>query len=279
MTKEQLQQAINKTEFIKGLGFFKELQDAANEEKFLQGVKLNSTSLTKDENGAVGINITVAKKTTANSGFASSYQLKVNNVAVGDDINIAKDWLLTGVTKGTVAAADKESGGKFENDNEFALGDRYVDMAFNVKANGDGGTETTEHIYLNVQEFIDIYTAGNGLQESGGEFSVKIDSSNANGLGATASGLKLDAATATVTSYVAATGTFDSTKTYYADSSGTPADVSGKSNGDSVEGLYVANTTAGKAGAMSAEDKTYIEGLKATTFTTITKTDIQALFA
>lgn len=280
MTKEQLQQAISKSEYIKGLSFFKEYQDAANKEKFIQSVKANGTALTKDENGAVDLAITVAKKTTANTGYAASYQVKVNNVAVGDDINVAKDWLLTGVTKGTVAAADKEAGGKFEDDNDFAVGNRYVDMAFNVKANGDDGTETTTHIYLNVQEFIDIYTNGNGLNLSNGEFSVKIDSSNANGLAVDANGLKMNTATADTVSYVAATGTYVSGTTYYTTNTGaTTVDTSDFMEGTTdVSSYFVQQTTAGTAGAMSAADKSYIEGLKATTFTEITRSDIQALF-
>ncbi len=280
MTKEQLQQAINKTEFIKGLGYFKEYQDAANEEKFVQSVKANGTALTKDEDGAVDLAITVAKKTTANTGYASSYQVKVNGVAVGDDINIDKDRLLKEVTKGTVAAADKATGGKFADDAGFAEGDRYIDMAFNTYADGDGQTETTTHTYLNVQEFIDIYTNGNGLNLSNGEFSVKIDSSNANGLAVDASGLKMNTATADTVSYVAATGTYVSGTVYYTTNTGAATvDTSDFVEGTTdVSSYFVKQTTSGTAGAMSATDKTYIEGLKATTFTEITRADIQALF-
>lgn len=173
----------------------------------IKSVKVNGTALTPDSNNAVDVLVTVAKKTTANTGFAASYQVKANGVAVGDDIDIPKDWLLSGVTKGTVSAADKAAGGKFENDATFAEGDRYVDMAFNVKADGDGGTETTTHIYLNVQEFIDLYTNGNGLNLSGGEFSIKIDSASVGGLTVGSGGLKLAAVTADT--YTSGTKTAD----------------------------------------------------------------------
>lgn len=173
----------------------------------IKSVKVNGTALTPDSNNAVDVLVTVAKKTTANTGFAASYQVKANGVAVGDDIDIPKDWLLSGVTKGTVSAADKAAGGKFENDATFAEGDRYVDMAFNVKADGDGGTETTTHIYLNVQEFIDLYTNGNGLNLSGGEFSIKIDTSSVGGLTVGSDGLKL--ATVTADTYTSGTKTAD----------------------------------------------------------------------
>ena len=172
----------------------------------IKGVKVNGTALTPTSN-VVDVLVTVAKKATANTGFAASYQVKANGVAVGDDIDIPKDWLLSGVTKGTVSAADKASGGKFEDDSSFAQGDRYIDMAFNVKADGDGGTETTTHIYLNVQEFIDIYTNGNGLNLSNGEFSIKIDTTSVGGLTVGSGGLKL--ATVTADTYTSGTKTAD----------------------------------------------------------------------
>lgn len=158
----------------------------------IKTVKVNGTSLTATE-GAVDVLIAVEKKSTANTGYAASYTVKANGIALSPDIDIPKDWLLSGVEKGTVTAADKAAGGKFENDDSMSVGDRYVDMTFNVKA---GGSETATHLYLNVQEFIDTYTNGNGLNLSNGEFSIKIDSTSVGGLTVGSSGLKLAAATA-----------------------------------------------------------------------------------
>ena len=205
--------------------------------------------------------ITVAKKATANTGYAATYELKINNTAVGDAIDIPKDWLLTGVTKGTVTEADKAAGGKFENDENFAVGDRYIDMEFNVKA---GGAETSTHIYLNVQEFIDIYTAGNGLQESSGEFSVKISSSSANGLSVDANGVALALAAGATTTYVAATGTYVSGMTYYTDSTGaTTVDTSTFEEGvTDVSAYYVAQTTLAQNGAMTGADKAKLDSIQ-----------------
>ena len=164
-------------------------------ENVIKGVKVNGTALTPDGN-VVDILATLEKQTTAEQGFASTYQMKVNGVFVGDKINIAKDWLLTGVTKDVVTAADKAAGGKFENDEDFAAGNKYIDFAFNVKANGDGGTETTTHIYLNVNDLVDIYTGGNGIDvAANNEISIVIDSTGANGLTVGANGLKLAEAT------------------------------------------------------------------------------------
>ena len=165
-------------------------------EGVIKGVKVNGTALTPTGN-VVDVLMTVEKKATADTGYASSYVFKANGVAVGDTINIAKDWLLTGVEKGTVTAADKAAGGKFENDDDFAVGDKYIDFSFNVKA---GGAETTTHIYLNVQDLVDAYLAGNGLalDSSTNTFSVVIDSSNANGLSVGANGIALGLATDSV---------------------------------------------------------------------------------
>lgn len=157
----------------------------------IKTVKVNGTALTSTE-GAVDVLVTVEKKATPNTGFAASYVVKANGVAVGDPIDVAKDWVLSAVDKGTVTTADKAAGGKFENDDDFAVGDRYVDMTFNVKA---GGAETPTHIYLNVQEFFDVYTNGNGLNLVNGEFSIKLASGNENGLSVDANGLALGVAT------------------------------------------------------------------------------------
>lgn len=135
------------------------------------------------------------KDATATAGYAASYTLSVNGTALPTKIDIPKDWLLSGVTKGTVTAEDKAAGGKFENDDDFAVGDKYIDFSFNVKS---GGTETTTHIYLNVQDLVDAYLAGNGLalDSSTNTFSVVVDSANANGLSVGANGLAMATAIA-----------------------------------------------------------------------------------
>ncbi len=286
MTKEQLAQAINKTEFLKGLGYFKTLQDSANADKFaaksatVNTVKVNDTALTTTDN-AVNITITVDKKTTANDNYAASYEVKANGVAVGDAINIPKDYLVKSATLETVVAADKAEGGFAENDNTFALGDKYLDFVVNTAADGDGTTETDSHIRLNVNDLVDVYTNGDGLNLSGGEFSIKLDNTGVGGLTVGANGLKLSEATKTTYSYQAATGTYVSGTTYYTTNTGTATvDTEDFVEGETdVSTYFVRVTNAGTAGAMSVADKDYIEGLKATTFTEITQADIQTLFA
>ncbi|MBR3721287.1 MAG: hypothetical protein IKN12_00825 [Selenomonadaceae bacterium] len=155
----------------------------------IKGVQVNGTALTATNN-VVNITGGIEKLATAEAGFAASYQLKLNGVAAGDKINIAKDWLLKDVELLTSTASN------FETVGTSAAGKKYIDFTFNTKADGDGATETDTHIYLPVEDLVDIYTNGNGLNLVGGEFSIKIDTANANGLSVDAAGLKLGLATA-----------------------------------------------------------------------------------
>ena len=184
-------QAKSMAQRIKGITDDLQTQIDTLDSGAIKSVKVNGTALTPAE-GAVDVLVTVEKKTTPNTGYAASYVVKANGVAVGDPIDVAKDWVLSAVDKGTVTAEDKAAGGKFENDEDFAVGDRYIDMTFNVKA---GGAETPTHIYLNVQEFFDVYTNGNGLNLVNGEFSIKLASGSENGLSVDANGLALAVAT------------------------------------------------------------------------------------
>lgn len=142
---------------------------------------------------AAAAEYSITKQTDAEAGYFATYQLTKDSVPVGAKINIPKDYLVKGVELDTVTAADKAEGGKFEDDDNFSVGDKYIDFAVNVKS---GTAETAEHIYLNVKDLVDVYTPGNGIDISNSNaVSIKIDSSNANGLGVTSAGLKLDLAT------------------------------------------------------------------------------------
>lgn len=155
----------------------------------IKTVKVNGTALTPTNN-AVDILVSFKKQAVADTGFAGTYQAEVNGVLVGDKIQVAKDWLLKGVELLTSTAANYETVGT------SAAGKKYIDFTFNTKADGDGATETDTHIYLPVEDLVDIYTNGNGLNLVGGEFSIKIDTANANGLSVDAAGLKLGLVTA-----------------------------------------------------------------------------------
>lgn len=150
----------------------------------IKSVKVNGTALTPTE-GAVDVLIAVEKKATANTGYASSYTIKANGVALSPDIDIPKDFLVKSATLETVTTADTPYQGA-------QVGDKYIDFVVNAK----DGSETAEHIYLPVNDLVDVYTAGNGLALSNGQFSVVVDSTNANGLSVGANGVALANVTA-----------------------------------------------------------------------------------
>ena len=150
----------------------------------IKSVKVNGTALTPTE-GAVDVLIAVEKKATANTGYASSYTIKANGVALSPDIDIPKDFLVKSATLETVATADTPYQGA-------QVGDKYIDFVINAK----DASETAEHIYLPVNDLVDVYTAGNGLTLSNGQFSVVVDSTNANGLSVGANGVALANVTA-----------------------------------------------------------------------------------
>ena len=119
----------------------------------------------------------------------------LNRYANGDEtgtptecgkINIPKDYLVKSAEiKEVTTADDPYTGAK--------VGDKYIDFVINVKS----GTATDEHVYLAVNDLVDVYTSGNGIDISAtNEISVKIDAANANGLGVGADGVKLDVAIA-----------------------------------------------------------------------------------
>lgn len=153
--------------------------------------------------------IDVVKKATANDGYIATYQVTVDGTAVGADINIPKDYLVKSADIKVVATADDPYTGA-------AVGDKYIDFVVNTV----DGTDNESHIYLSVQDLVDEYTAGDGIDISDANvISIKLGT-NANGLKVGANGLELDEAVA---------------------------------NGD--------DGTGGSAGAMSAADKTKIDGV------------------
>lgn len=128
----------------------------------------------------------VVKQETAESGFLSTYQLTKDGNPVGEKINIPKDFLVTSASIATVETADQPYTGA-------AVGDKYIDFVVNAK----DSDANAEHIYLAVNELVNIYTGGNGVTITDNAVAVKIDSANANGLTVDENGLALSKATAT----------------------------------------------------------------------------------
>lgn len=136
----------------------------------------------------------VVKLETATDGYLASYQLQKDGTPVGATINIPKDYLVKSASIKT-ATADDPSG--------FAEGTKYIDFVVNTY-DTDSGTGKESHIYLNVQDLVDAYTAGNGIEISeANAISVKVVAEN--GLSVDASGVKMGVASAN------ANGAMDST--------------------------------------------------------------------
>lgn len=149
--------------------------------------KIKSDYATKAELQAIQIpEYSVAKQATAEAGFLSTYYLTKDGAQVGEKINIPKDFLVNSADIKTVETADTPYEGA-------QVGDLYIDFVINSKSADD----TASHVYLPVNELVDAYTGGNGIEVSAQNLiSAKIDTANANGLGMTAAGFKLDVATA-----------------------------------------------------------------------------------
>lgn len=128
----------------------------------------------------------VVKLETATDGYLASYQLQKDGAPAGATINIPKDYLVKSASVKT-ATADDPSG--------FAEGTKYIDFVVNTY-DTDSGTGKESHIYLNVQDLVDVYTAGNGIEISeANAISVKVVAEN--GLSVDASGVKMGVASAT----------------------------------------------------------------------------------
>lgn len=149
--------------------------------------KIKSDYATKAELQAIQIpEYSVAKQATAEAGFLSTYYLTKDGAQVGEKINIPKDFLVNSADIKTVETTDTPYEGA-------QVGDLYIDFVINSKSADD----TASHVYLPVNELVDAYTGGNGIEVSAQNLiSAKIDTANANGLGVTAAGFKLDVATA-----------------------------------------------------------------------------------
>lgn len=111
-------------------------------------------------------NVTVTKLLTPTTGYIATYEVKQGGNSLGK-IDIPKDYLVKSGTVKTVTTANNPVNG-------YIIGDKYIDFIINTVGN-DG---TDSHMYINVKDLIDTYTAGTGLNLSNNEFSVKYGTSS-----------------------------------------------------------------------------------------------------
>lgn len=150
--------------------------------------------------GGTGSVVDVEQQATAESGYAATYVVKQGGSQVGVKINIPKDFLVKSATVETVTTADQPYAGA-------QPGDKYIDFVVNAV----DASETAQHIYLPVNDLVDVYTAGNGLDLSNtNQFSVKLDPTTESFLTVGANGLKLSGVQSAIDAVV---GTASDTKT------------------------------------------------------------------
>ena len=140
----------------------------------LKGLIDNSTSagnITIDEI-TTGLGTNILKAYQVYQGGTQTAGTTTGGTLVGT-INIPKDFLVKSTTLGVVSSADKAAGGKFENNDDFAIGDKYIDFVVNTKDTASG-SETDEHLYINVSDLVDIYTA----QADAAEVQLAISAGN-----------------------------------------------------------------------------------------------------
>ena len=112
----------------------------------------------------------VIEKQLEQSDFQAVYKLKKTikgeSVYVGDEIKIPKDLVISSGSLETV----KEEGVPYSG---AVVGDYYLDIVLN--------SPDSDHIYIPVNDLVDVYKAGDGLQLVDGTFSVNLGSER-NGL-------------------------------------------------------------------------------------------------
>lgn len=216
---------------------------------------------------------TIKKQAEAETGYAHTYQLfevlgtgaSATETAVGAKINIPKDMVVSAAELKTVTVEDEPYEGA-------EVGDKYIDLTI---ANSSG-----THVYIPVNDLVDVYTAGNGIDVTNNAISVVVNPSAANGLSVTANGVELAVATTTTAGAMSAA---DKEKldnadvTAYTAGNGvniTSHEVSGvvdnaNANGLSVgaNGFAMGLASSSANGAMSSTDKAKLDAADVTAYT------------
>lgn len=228
--------------------------------KITVGAKISTTennALTLDDNGLF-VNVptpseyTVVKAETAEAGFISTYNLQKDGVNVGASINIPRDFLVKSANIKEVTVENTPYDGAL-------VGDKYIDFTINVKE----GSTAEEHIYLPVNELVDVYTAGTAIDiTTDNIISVKVVAGN--GLKVDENGIALEAASAET---AGAMSTEDFTKLSGIEEGAEVNTIEGiQFNGTDIEldenkkaNLILGEATTEVAGLMSASDKANLD--------------------
>lgn len=109
--------------------------------------------------------VTVEKQSSAESGYSATYVVKQGGVQVGSKINIPKDFLVKSASVKTCTVDDDPVTG-------YKVGDLYIEFVINVHE----GSDDNEYLYLNVNDFVDVYEGDNStIVVSNNVISVKAN--------------------------------------------------------------------------------------------------------
>lgn len=113
-----------------------------------------------------GFTVNVEKQAQAESGYIATYVVKQGGTQKGVKINIPKDFLVKSASVETCSTANTPSQG-------LAVGDKYIDFVINTK--DSSSSSGNEHLYLNLHDLTDVYTADNSTLQlsNSNEFSIK----------------------------------------------------------------------------------------------------------
>lgn len=110
-----------------------------------------------------GFTIDVTKQSSPDAGYFATYVIKQGGIQKGVKINIPKDFLLKSASVKTSSQNNNPIPG-------INAGDKYIDFVLNVKE----GTSSEEHLYLNLHDLTDIYTADEvTITCNNNQFSIK----------------------------------------------------------------------------------------------------------
>ena len=119
----------------------------------LEGVQFNGTDLAIADK-KVNLQLTLTKEATATDGYFATYKLYNGATAVGDAINIPKDYLVKSASMKTCTVP-----GVPETTPALKIGQPYLDFVINTV----DSTGTDSHLYINVASLVDTYTEGDGI--------------------------------------------------------------------------------------------------------------------
>lgn len=199
---------------------------------------------------------TIVKAAVATEGYIATYELQKDGVPTGEKINIPKDYLVK-------SASVKEAVGD-SDPSGLPAGTKYID--FIINSVDGGGNES--HVYLNVNDLVDAYTAGNGIEISvGNEVSVKVVAEN--GLSVDGSGIAMALASGSSAGAMSSAhftkleGIATGAEVNYVKSVTAPFSVSPEGQ------LSATDANTGASGLMSGADKTSLDDLKTNAIKTI----------